>query len=269
MTSDDETEAEVEMETETETSYSEPAQMMSDSGFDSECVFGSSYLRTEISHVYFVEQLDENTINGELCDTWNISVNEGHADAVIVKNTDNISEAPYDLYIVASAGVYATDCRALFANYDNVQTIDFGNVFHTDEVESMAGMFSECSSVKNLDLHTFNTSQVESMESMFYGCYQLESLDVSSFDTSQVDSMMCMFSECRNLESLDLNHFDVSSVFYMGAMFWRCEKLEDLKVDQWQFSSYFFDVYNMFLETPYWDKSTGNPDLDALILEKK
>ena len=61
-------------------------------------------------------------------------------------------------------------------------------------------MFSDCSSLKNLDLSSFNTINVKNMLCLFSLCSSLESLDISSFNTTNVNNMWCMFNGCSSLK---------------------------------------------------------------------
>ena len=83
-------------------------------------------------------------------------------------------------------------------------------------------MFSECQSLKSLDLSSFNTSAVTDMSYMVNGCSALTSLNLSSFDTSAVTNMAMMFYICRSLTSLILgpNFFKTSNV--TGIDFFYC-----------------------------------------------
>ena len=60
----------------------------------------------------------------------------------------------------------------------------------------MEGMFSICSSLKELNLSNFNTNNVTDMNSMFYGCSSLKELNLSNFNTNNVTNMYEMFHGC-------------------------------------------------------------------------
>ena len=46
----------------------------------------------------------------------------------------------------------------------------------------MSGMFSRCSSLKELNLSNFNTNNVTNMRYMFYECSSLKELNLSNFN---------------------------------------------------------------------------------------
>ena len=59
-------------------------------------------------------------------------------------------------------------------------------------------MFSECSSLKELNLNNFNTNNVTDMSYMFRGCSSLKELNINNFNTFNVTDMRWMFSRCLN-----------------------------------------------------------------------
>ena len=60
----------------------------------------------------------------------------------------------------------------------------------------MGGMFSGCSSLKELNLSNFNTNNVTNMVAMFYECYSLKELNISNFNFNKVFDMKEMFWGC-------------------------------------------------------------------------
>ena len=100
----------------------------------------------------------------------------------------------------------------------------------TSEATTMYAWFSQCSSLKHVDLSHFNTSNVKNMYCMFDRCTNLEDLDLSKFDTSQVKDMSYMFAGCESLKELDLQNFNTSQVTDMSFMFAECKGLEKLNV---------------------------------------
>ena len=60
-------------------------------------------------------------------------------------------------------------------------------IFKTQEVTLMNNMFKDCSKLEKLELN-FNTKNVNKMDEMFSNVTSLRNLDLSSFDTSNVDS---------------------------------------------------------------------------------
>lgn len=150
-----------------------------------------------------------------------------------------------------------SDCDFNYVNNDKITTVKFDKSFsmarptstffwfcglrklktiigienlNTSEVKYMNFMFSECSSLTELDLSGFNTANVEYMLFMFKGCSQLKTLDISGFNTANVYEMMDMFSGCSQLESIDVSGFNTANVENMSLMFEGCSQLKTIDV---------------------------------------
>ena len=67
-------------------------------------------------------------------------------------------------------------------------------------------MFSECSSLINLDLSNFNTKNVNNMSGMFSRCSSLTNINLSSFNTNNVKDMSFMFDGCSSLKEFNLKN---------------------------------------------------------------
>ncbi len=117
----------------------------------------------------------------------------------------------------------------LFSNCTTLIEIDFSN-FNTINIKDMNSMFSNCSSLKNLDLKNFKTDNLEDMYSMFSDCSSLIEINLSSFDTKNVHDMSYMFSKCSSLINLDLSNFDTRNVTDMSYMFAECYSLSNLNL---------------------------------------
>ena len=130
-----------------------------------------------------------------------------------------------------------TNMRSMFFDCSSLTSLDVSN-FDTQNVTHMGNMFSDCSSLTSLDLSNFDTQDVTYMVSMFSGCSSLTSLDLSNFDTQNVTDMDYMFSGCSNLTSLDLSNFDTQNVTDMSDMFGNCSNLTSLNLSN-------FDTQNV------------------------
>ncbi|MDR3190325.1 MAG: DUF285 domain-containing protein [Lactobacillaceae bacterium] len=115
--------------------------------------------------------------------------------------------------------VVPQDSTNLFYRLYNVKLFQGMQNLDTSQVTDMNAMFSECTSLTQLDLSVFDTSKVTNMNTMFYGCTSLTQLDLSGFDTSEVVSMAYMFYNCNALTQLDLRGFNTSKVTHMVSMF--------------------------------------------------
>lgn len=229
------------------------------SGEDTAKVFGSEYLRTDISEIRFL-----NTMEAVPADCWDISADANGSVKAWV-------DAQNVLYIAADGIILAPyDCSFLFSWYKNVKTIDFNHCFDTSQVTNMNCMFQDCESMTSVDVSGFDTSNVIHMEGMFSLCKSLTSIDVRGFDTSNVRNMNSMFQGCNALTSLDVSRFDTSKVRDMASMFAYCKSLTSLDVSGFDMSNVGY-TDKMFQGCSFWaadgvmqeSKSTNSLRSDA------
>ena len=150
-----------------------------------------------------------------------------------------------EIHTAASQFVANNSCYKMFFAYDGynnntdqeilnsfgqIQTVDFGEDFDTQNVIDMRYMFYKCSSLASLDLSNFDTQNVTTMDSMFWGCSNLNSLDLSSFNTQSVTNMHSIFLSCSSITSLDISKFNTQNVTNMSGMFSNCSGLTSLDV---------------------------------------
>ena len=87
------------------------------------------------------------------------------------------------------------------------------NIFNTNQVTNMKGMFQECNELEYLDLTNFDTSKASDMGFIFNKCHKLKEIKgIDKFNTNQVTNVSTMFKGCNELEYLDLSNFDTSNV---------------------------------------------------------
>ncbi|MCR4664050.1 MAG: BspA family leucine-rich repeat surface protein [Paludibacteraceae bacterium] len=125
-----------------------------------------------------------------------------------------------------------TSTASWFYSFSELEEFEHLDYLNTDVVTDMAGMFSQCRSVKSLDLSNFKTGNVTNMERMFEGCAKLEDVALYNFDTRSVTDMSAMFDNCYNLTSLDLYSFNTGNVTDMKFMFSNCLALKRLDVSK-------------------------------------
>ena len=184
----------------------------------------SVYIRKEVITVSFVY-----TLKDALADA--VDVSEAKDGSILAWMTDGH-------LTVASNGHIALNPNSfgMFADFRNMEHVDFGNYLDTSLVENMSMMFRGCSSLQELDLTSFDTSKVTNMYSMFNDCSNLQELDVSEFDTSKVTDMSSMFNNCNKLQELDLSDFDTSKSTSMRRMFYGCNNLQELDLSSFNTS---------------------------------
>ena len=127
------------------------------------------------------------------------------------------------------ANARPTTCYAWFKNFSELMKIEGIENLNTENVTSMAFMFSSCNKLAELDVTHFNTANVKNMEYMFECCKGLSSLDVTNFNTANVTNMLAMFGR-TSLTSLDVTHFNTANVKDMTSMFYACRGLTSLDV---------------------------------------
>ena len=203
--------------------------------------------RDNIKQIDFVDYINlDNAINlsnGTGTNYWDMSVD---SDESVIAWLESNEDNTYHLYIGTNKDyIFATNCNYYFRSFDNLENINFGKVFRTDNTTSMVTMFQYCDNLKELDLKYFDASNVTNMESMFYGCFSLESLNISSFNTESVTSMRQMFYDCELLKEIDVYKFNTSNVTEMSVMFSHCYSLTRLDLSNFDTSNV-TDINHMF-----------------------
>lgn len=116
-----------------------------------------------------------------------------------------------------SYGMYA-----MFHSCGNLESIGDVSNWKTGNVNSMAAMFQDCSSLKSLNAANWDVSKVSDlsgMNSMFYRCTSLKTVNTSNWKPSSCTDMRSMFRGCTSLEALDVSRWDVSKVKTFNNMF--------------------------------------------------
>ena len=122
---------------------------------------------------------------------------------------------------------YLTKTNYMFSDCSSLTEINLFN-FITKNVTNMSGMFLGCFSLENINLFRFDTRNVNDMNYMFFRCSSLKNINLSFFDTRNVTNMSWMFSYCSSLNSIDLSNFITQIVTDMNSMFWHCSSLSKL-----------------------------------------
>lgn len=118
-----------------------------------------------------------------------------------------------------------TDASYLLSGCKNLTTVTFGSKWSASGVKYFTGMFSECSSLKSLDLSKWDTASAEDCSVMFAYCSSLTSLNLSKWNTKKVENAFFMFSGCKNLSKLDLTGWNTASFQNAYGLFSDCIKL--------------------------------------------
>ena len=89
----------------------------------------------------------------------------------------------------------------------------------------MQYLFTNCSSMRSINLSNFETSLVINMEYMFTGCKNLISVIMTNIDVSLVTNMNYMFSDCHSLKYIEISDLKTPSLISMEHMFENCFSL--------------------------------------------
>ena len=105
--------------------------------------------------------------------------------------------------LVTKGGILApSDSSSLFGSFYALKDIKFNGILSTKNVVRMAGTFS--------------------------GCYTLEQLDLSSFETNNLKSISGIFNLCSGLKTINMSNFIISADIYEDYALVDCLKLETL-----------------------------------------
>ena len=199
----------------------------------------------------YKDSITKIVFQNELSDLTNVKesfdISEGNYENImsyIIPNTDNPNT--YTVYIQGEREIIAnSNSSYLFRGFSKLQTIEGLEYLDKSNVINMSYMFSNCTSLVNLNLEKFITKNVTEMQWMFENCNKLESLNLINFDTTGVTKMQGMFYGCRTIQTLDLSNFNTANVTDMNNMFSACSKLANLDISSFV-TLKVTDMSNMF-----------------------
>ena len=131
------------------------------------------------------------------------------------------------IYVCSNAKiVFNKSNTSMFRGFTALETVDFGSgIVDSSQMADVTSMFSDCTSLKTLNLSALDTRNVYNMTAMFSNCKALESINFGAFNTSNVSLMTKMFYGCSKLSSLDLYMFNTNKVTDVQCMFFGCTNL--------------------------------------------
>ena len=163
-------------------------------------------------------------------DAWDVS--EAKNGTVLVWSKRNGSQ--FDVWFAGEGGINGEKaCEGLFSYCISMNSVYFGDAFHTDYVTNMSNMFESCYRLTELDLGSWDTSNVTSMYKMFSSCRNLTSLNIGTWDIANVTTIESMFNGCSKLTALDTREWDTSNITNMSWAFANCTSLASLDVSKW------------------------------------
>lgn len=117
--------------------------------------------------------------------------------------------------------------NGLFANCSSLKSVAI-NEIDTSSLTGLTSMFSGCSSLESIDLSNMDLSEATWMMSVFDGCTSLKEVNLTGINTQNATDMSYMFNDCQSLASIDLTDFDTQSVVNAQGMFYNCSSLKEL-----------------------------------------
>ncbi|MBR5420571.1 MAG: BspA family leucine-rich repeat surface protein [Lachnospiraceae bacterium] len=107
------------------------------------------------------------------------------------------------------------ECKTLACMfYDCTSLKECSPSLTTESVTSMACMFRYCSKLEKLySVNYYDTSSLENMNFMFSNCRSLKWLNLENFGIGKVREMYGAFYLCTSLEKLNLSSFDFSYIY--------------------------------------------------------
>ena len=109
---------------------------------------------------------------------------------------------------------------SMFSNCRSLRELDVSG-WRTDTVTSLASNFAYCYSLERLDLSGWKTNNCANLSGLFQGCWSLKSTgNISGWDTSKVTTFASMFADCYSLPDFpDISGWDLSKATSVASMF--------------------------------------------------
>ena len=144
-------------------------------------------------------------------------------------NCWSVKELNFPTWNVSGLGSGSNTANSIFAYCYSLEKITGISNWNFQFSNSLASIFYNCFSLKELNVSGWNVSTVTSLASVFYNCYSLQSLDVSAWRPTACKTFDCLFYGCRNLTSVgNIGSWDTSNITIMSAMFRYCWSLKEM-----------------------------------------
>ena len=153
-------------------------------------------------------------------------------------------------YIYGLNGFTTTNCTSLATVFNNCKSLRELNLsnWSTNNVTTLANTFSNCHCIKNLDfISNWNTEKVTTLAGTFSYCTNLEDLDLSNWETNRVTNLSMTFYQCYSLKRLNITGWEISNITTMGYIFGYCFCLEELDLSNWHITNACTNIYYAFM----------------------
>ena len=120
-------------------------------------------------------------------------------------------------------GFARIDC--IFFECECIETIKGLETWDVSDVGDFAGLFSQCSNLKNVNVSGWKLKNSNTLLAMFYGCENLkkiDGIDTWDFGDNRRIEMANMFYECHNLNDIGDIEYWVSNAGDCSGMFYKC-----------------------------------------------
>ena len=197
-------------------------------------IFGSDFKKDTVTKIIITDSFDNAPASHIANGYWDISAAgyEGTVFACLTLNSDN---ATHTLYIIAAETIEVTNGCDLFSNFPKLSSIEGMENLNTSNVTDMSWMFSNSSSLTDIDISMLDTSKVTTMEAMFYECKAVKNINIKGIDTSKVKYMgksrkygRGMFEGCTSLVNVDISQLNMDSLVSTSSMFKDCSSLTSI-----------------------------------------
>ena len=197
-------------------------------------IFGSDFKKDTVTKIIITDSFDNAPTSHVANGYWDISAAgyEGTVFACLTLNSDNTT---HTLYIIAAETIEVTNGCDLFSHYVNCTSIEGMENLNTSNVTDMSWMFSNSSSLTDIDISMLDTSKVTTMEAMFSGCKAAKNINLKGIDTSKVKYMgksrkdaEGMFEGCTSLTNIDITRLNMDSLVSTSSMFKDCSSLTSI-----------------------------------------
>lgn len=124
---------------------------------------------------------------------------------------------------------FANSLTAMFSNCYSLREVDVSG-WTVSNTTNLSSLFNNCYCLTEVDLSDWDPANCTSFASMFSGCYSLISIgDISGWTTSKCTTMATMFRYCYSLPAIpDMSTWDFSEVTTLDSMFSECYSLEEV-----------------------------------------
>ena len=143
-----------------------------------------------------------------------------------------------------------TNMDCMFEQCISVTSIIFGNSFDTDKVIRMGSFFSNCQSLKAIDLPITLSKSLSNITSFFFFCYSLTSINFKNFNTSNINHYKYMFRNCYSLSYINMSYIKFKNYANINYMFMGCYSLTSIDFSSFtgnglHYEGAFFDCPNL------------------------